>query len=124
MITKERKRVQTKLRRKYNYQTLSYANGISIIKPNAARYTHRKKDKYVVDMCVSVSRYAVYRNAHDKTEYPEIEIHLRKLVQDNEDENKWTEAAQLSGYITLEELELIYKAVKEAELEIVEVLKR
>ena len=125
MITKERKKIQAKLRKKYGYQTRSYSGGMSIIKPRAASYMFRKKDMCVVDMAVSVDRYAVRHNMKkDNKKVPEIEISLTKYeptkITGFEDKleyverEKWEEKSKLIGQISFEELELIYKAAKEA----------
>ena len=100
MITKERKAIQAKLRRKYGYETRAYNNGVSIIKPNVNPYI----DPHVtVDMAVSV----------DWRSNPDLKIEI-SLTKYHKYGDKYKEEDRIDGMISLEELELIYKAAKEA----------
>ena len=69
----------------------------------------------VVDMAVSIDGYTVRHNMKkDVKKVPEIEISLTKYEQSKSESDKWEMKNELIGQISFEELELIYKAAKEA----------
>ena len=111
MITKKRKAIQAKLRRKYGYETRNYSDGIYIIKPTVDSYVNPKYNS--VDMTVSVDRLCVVKNTNKnaKTSYPELRISLIKYDKCGDG---FKEEGEIVARITLEELELLYKATKEA----------
>lgn len=115
-MSKKRKNLQAKLRRKYNYQTnTNYDRGVMLIKPNAESYMlpHRK-DKHVVDMALYIDAYQVRRiMSGDKSKHlKELRLYLTKLRPI--DNNHWEEFDNTEIHLSFEELELLYNIAKEA----------
>lgn len=116
-MSKKRKNLQAKLRRKYNYQTSTdYGRGVMLIKPNAETYLlpHRDIDKHVVDMALYIDAYQVRRiMSGDKSKHlKELCLHLTKHRPT--ENNCWEEADKMEIYLSFEELELLYNIAKEA----------
>ena len=121
-MSKKRKNLQAKLRRKYNYQTSTDHNrGVMLIKPDAESYLlpHRT-DKHVVDMALYIDAYQVRKiMSGDKNKFrKELRLYLTKLRPIGNDH--WEEVDKTEIHLTFEELELLYKIAKEAIYDITE----
>lgn len=114
-MTKARKNLQGKLRRKFGWSTnTNYNRGTILEKQDAS--THLYHDpKYVTDLCINFRDGMIWREIV-VGDNRAVEISLTKYNV-NDDET-YTEAEALTGYISLEELEIIYKIAKEKRFEI------
>lgn|SRR5574344_35661 len=115
-MSKKRKNLQAKLRRKYNYQTsTNYNRGVMLIKPNAESYLFpHHTDKHVVDMALYVDAYQVRKiMSGDKNEHlKELRLYLTKLRPIGNDH--WEKFDKTEIHLSFEELELLYNIAKEA----------
>ena len=118
-ITKVRKRLQDKLRSRFGWKTWSQNNRFtSLIKPEAMRYYHpRRADKYTISLTIDIFDYRIKERLLGKPVYMgDLTITLTKNKQLDDGT---TEAVEhLETYLTLEELEMIYKIAKEKEMEV------
>lgn len=115
-MTKKRKSLQDRLRRKFKWKTnTNYNRGTILEKQDAL--THIYWDpKYMIDLRVNFDDFQIRREILGKDESHGIEIGLFKYHI--KDDGSYEAAERLTGYISLEELELIYKIAKEKKFEI------
>lgn len=112
MMTTTRKKLQDILRKKFKYQTNNdRGRGTTLIKPNAS-VLHYKSNDIVTDLAVNMDR-SMFRYDNGKSA---IAIYLTKYKHDKSS-NKYDKLDDLSGYISLEELELIHKIACEIKAE-------
>lgn len=118
-MSKERKNLQAKLRRKYKWSTnTDYGRGIVLEKQNASEYKDRRSnDKYVTDLYFGMSGCATRRSLSGDKNVREIQINLNKY---RERQGQHEFYASLGAMISFEELELIYNIAKAAREEIKE----
>lgn len=114
-MTKKRKSLQDKLRRKFKWKTnTNYNRGTILNKPDAL--THFYHDpKYTVDLRVNFDDYLIRREIL----YGDgrgVEIGLFKYYVNGD--GTYTAGERLTAYISMEELELIYKIAKEKRYEV------
>lgn len=115
-MTKKRKNLQDRLRRKFGWSTnTNYNRGTILEKPEASSHLNHDP-KYVTDLCVNFHDYGIRREIFEGNGRSSIEITLYKY-KINEDET-YTMTEALAGRISLDELELIYKIAKEKKFEI------
>lgn len=118
-ITKERKRLQEKLRRKFRWKTDSVANRYtSLIKPEAESYIlGERKEKYVIELSVNMMDPWIKKQLlDDKWTLGDMEIHLTR--KDLLEDGTFKPNGSIFVHLTFEELELIYKIAKKKEQEV------
>lgn len=115
-MSKIRKKLQDKLRRKYSWSTnTDHNSGAMLIKSNASSHMNARKDKYVIDLSVYISDYIARKKIHDSKkshDLREIVLYLTKCKQQSDGTFKY-DRPQLEAYLSFEELELIYNIAKE-----------
>lgn len=118
-MSKERKNLQAKLRRKYKWSTNTYyGRGVILEKQNASEHKDRRPDsKYVTDLYFGMSGCATRRSLSGDKNVREIRINLNKY---RERQGQHEFYASLGAMISFEELELIYNIAKAAREEIKE----
>lgn len=121
-MSKKRKNLQAKLRRKYKWSTnTDYGRGVVLEKRNASehkdRWLIRSNGKYVTDLYFSMSGCATRRSLSGDKNVREIQINLNKY---RERQGQHEFYASLGAMISFEELELIYNIAKAAGEEIKE----
>lgn len=118
-MSKKRKNLQAKLRRKYKWSTnTDYGRGIVLEKQNASEYKDRRSnDKYVTDLYFNMSGCATRRSLSGDKNVREIQINFNKY---RERQGQLEFYASLGTMISFEELELIYNIAKSAREEIKE----
>ena len=118
-ITDVRKRLQDKLRQKFGWKTWSQNNRFtSLIKPEAMRYSHpKRKDKHTISLTIDIFDHRIKERLLGEPAYMgDLTITLTKHKQLDDGT---TEAVEhLETYLTLEELEMIYRIAKEKEMEV------
>lgn len=114
-MTKRRKSLQDKLRRKFKWSTnTNYNRGTTLIKQNSL--THLYHDpRYAVDLSVYIDDFGIRQEILGK-DCQVITIELNKY--NVRDDGTYEHDSRLTGYIHAEELELIYKILKEKETEV------
>lgn len=118
-MSKERKNLQAKLRRKYKWSTnTDYGRGVILEKQNASKHKDRRSDgKYVTDLYFGMSGCATRKSLSGDKNVREIQINLNKY-KENQGHHEFY--ASLCAMISFEELELIYNIAKAAREEIKE----
>lgn len=118
-MSKERKNLQAKLRRKYKWSTnTDYGRGVILEKQNASEHKDRRSDgKYVTDLYFGMSGCATRKSLSGDKNVREIQINLNKY---KENRGHYEFYASLGAMISFEELELIYNIAKAAREEIKE----
>lgn len=119
-MSKERKNLQAKLRRKYKWSTnTDYGRGVILGKQNASEHKDRRSDgKYVTDLYFSMSGCATRKSLSGDKNVREIQINLNRYI---EHQGRPIEFCKCLGVmISFEELELIYNIAKAAREEIKE----
>ena len=118
-MSKERKNLQAKLRRKYKWSTnTDYGRGFVLEKQNASEHKDRwSSDEYVTDLYFSMSGCATRKSLSGGKNVREIQINLNKY---KEHQGHYEFYASLGAMISFEELELIYNIAKAAREEIKE----
>ena len=115
-MSKIRKKLQDKLRRKYSWSTnTNHNSGAMLIKPNASSHMTARKDKYVIDLSVYIDDYIAKRKLRGSKEshaWGEIVLYLTKYNQQADGTFKY-DRPQLEVRLSFEELELIYNIAKE-----------
>lgn len=115
-MTKKRKSLQDKLRRKFKWKTnTNYNRGTILNKQDALIHLFRNP-KYAVDLRINFDDFQIRREILGNDESHGIEIGLFKYYI--KDDGSYEPAERLTGYISLEELELIYKIAKEKKFEV------
>lgn len=114
-MTKRRKSLQNKLRRKFKWSTdTNYNRGTSLTKQDS--FTHLYHDpRYVVDLSIYIDDFGIRQEILGK-DCRGITIELNKYKV--RDDGSYIADTKLAGYIGYEELELIYKILKEKESEV------
>lgn len=114
-MTKARRNLQGRLRRKFGWSTnTNYNRGTILDKQDAS--THLWHDpKYVTDLRIDFNDARIWREILEGGDRG-VEISLTKYNV-NDDET-YTKVEALTGYISLAELELICKIAKEKKFEI------
>lgn len=118
-MSKERKNLQAKLRRKYKWSTnTDYGRGVVLEKQNASEHKDRRSGgKYVTDLYFSMSGCATRKSLSGDKNVSEIQINLNKY---KEHQGQHEFYASLGAMISFEELELVYNIAKAAREEIKE----
>lgn len=82
-MSKERKNLQAKLRRKYKWSTnTDYGRGVILGKQNASRHkVSRSNDEYVTDLYFSMSDFMTRRSLSGDKDVREVRIHLNKYIE-------------------------------------------
>lgn len=119
-MSKERKNLQAKLRRKYKWSTnTDYGRGVILEKQNASEHIDYRSDgKYVTDLYFCMSGCATRKSLSGDKNVREIQINLNKYKEKNQGHYEFY--ASLGAMISFEELELIYNIAKAAREEIKE----
>lgn len=114
-MTKKRKSLQDKLRRKFKWSTnTNYNRGTILIKPNASTHILHHP-KYVTDLAINIGDYQLRRDLLNGDGYG-IEISMTKY--DLCDSETYDKKETLYSYITPEELEIICKIIREKQMEV------
>lgn len=114
-MTKKRKSLQDKLRRKFGWHTnTNYNRGTILEKLGVASHTYHDP-KYVIDLHVDFDDWQIRREVLNHEEHG-VGITLYKYSINKD--GSFLRAERLTSRITLKELELIYKIAKEKEFEI------
>ena len=118
-MSKERKNLQAKLRRKYKWSTnTDSGRGVILAKQNASEHKDRRSDgKYVTDLYFGMSGCATRKSLSGDKNVREIQINLNKYKGN---QGHYEFYASLGAMISFEELELIYNIAKSAREEIKE----
>lgn len=118
-MSKERKNLQAKLRRKYKWSTnTDHGRGVLLGKQNASEHKDRRSDdKYITDLYFGMSGWATRKSLSGDKNVREIQITLNKY---KEHQGHYEFYATLWATISFEELELIYNLAKAAREEIKE----
>lgn len=118
-MSKERKNLQAKLRRKYKWSTnTDYGRGFVLEKQNVSEYKDRRSGgKYITDLYLSMSGCATRKSLSGDKNVREIQINLNKY---KENQGHYELYTSLGAMISFEELELIYNIAKAAREEIKE----
>lgn len=118
-MSRKRKNLQAKLRKKYKWSTnTDYGRGVILGKQNASEHKCRQSDgKYVTDLYVSMSGWATRKSLSGDKNVREIQMTLNKY---KEHQGQHEFYASLGAMISFEELELIYNIAKAAREEIKE----
>lgn len=121
-MSKERKNLQAKLRRKYKWSTnTDYGRGVILEKQNASEHKCRQSDgKYVTDLYFNMSGWTTRKSLSGDKNVREIQMTLNKY---KEHQGHHEFYATLWAGISFEELELIYNIAKAAREEIKEEIK-
>lgn len=121
-MSKERKNLQAKLRRKYKWSTnTDYGRGVILGKQNASEHKDRRSGgKYVTDLYFNMSGWATRKSLSGDKNVREIQMTLNKY---KEHQGHHEFYATLWATISFEELELIYNIAKAAREEIKEEIK-
>lgn len=115
-MTKKRKSLQDRLRRKFKWKTnTNYNRGTILGKQDALTHLYHNP-RYTVDLRINFDDFQIRREILGNDESHGIEIGLFKYYI--KDDGFYEAAERLTGYISLEELELIYKIAKEKEFEV------
>ena len=120
-MSKIRKNLQAKLRRKFKWSTnTDYGRGFGLEKLNASESkVPRSDDKYVTDIYFNMSDFATRKSLSGDKNVREIRLHFNKYIEHHGQHKLET---CLGVMISFEELELIYNIAKAAREEIKEEL--
>ena len=114
-MTKRRKSLQDKLRRKFKWSTnTNYNRGTTLIKQDSLTHLYHNP-RYVVDLSVYIDDFGIRQEILGK-DCRGITIELNKY--NVRDDGSYIHDTKLTGYIGAEELELIYRILKEKESEV------
>lgn len=117
-MTKKRRRLMDRLRKKFGWQTnTNYNRGTMLICPEATKYSILRPME-LHDLSVYIDDYQT-RNRLFGTNYGnDITISVTRCFYSKE-EKRYISDLTLEAHLTFEELELIYNIAKEKELEII-----
>lgn len=114
-MTKKRKSLQNKLRRKFKWSTnTNYNRGTILIKPNASTHLYHEP-RYVIDIAFDVDDYALRRRFLSGIGN-DVQLTLTKY--DIRNDGLYEQVDEITSYISLEELELICKIAREKQIEL------
>lgn len=114
-MTKARKNLQGKLRRKFGWSTNTNHNRGTILEKQDASTHLYHGPKYVTDLGINFRDGMIWREIV-VGDNRAVEINLTRYNINND--RTYTKPEALTGYISLEELELICKIAKEKKFEI------
>lgn len=105
-MSKTRKRLQDKLRRKFKWETRNnHGSGTYLIKPNAFHPLSRPGEELALDMAFYIDWTEIYHKTGN-----DISVYLTKLKKS--ENGNWDEMCTLVGCLSFEELEMIYNIAK------------
>lgn len=111
-ISKMRKKLQDKLRRKYRWSTnTDYNRGCNLIKSNAATHLLHDTNKWVIDLAICHGDMEIHESLRKKNQNHEIQLWLTKLIP--LDDGSWKTIEKTPIYFSFEEFELLYSILKE-----------
>ena len=111
-ISKARKKLQDKLRRKYHWSTnTDYNRGCNLIKSNAVTHLLRDTNKWVIDLAICHTNIRIRESLKKKKQKYEVELWLEKLTP--LDDGSWKTIERTPMYFSFEEIELLYNILKE-----------
>lgn len=111
-ISKMRKKLQDKLRRKYHWNTnTNYNRGCNLISKNAATHLLHEKNKWVIDLAICHDNLAIRDSLRNRN--PEYEIQMWLTRSKPLDDGNWKTIEQIPLYFSFEEFELLYNILKE-----------
>lgn len=117
-MTKKRRRLMDRLRKKFGWQTnTNYNRGTMLICPEATRYTRRRPAE-VRDLSFYIDDYETRNRILGNSHGNDIAISVTRCFY-SEEEQRYISDLTLEAHLTFEELELIYNIAKEKELEII-----
>lgn len=118
-MSKIRKKLQDKLRRKYHWNTnTNYNRGCNLIAKNAATHMLHEKNKWVIDLAICHDDLAIREALENKKSAFEIQLWLTKSIP--LDDSSWKTVEQTPIYFSFEEFELLYNILKEHREEVME----
>ena len=111
-MSKIRKRLQDKLRRKYHWSTnTNYNRGCNLIKQNASTHLLHEKNKWVIDLAICHDDLKISEALKNKNPQYEIQLWLTKSTP--LDNGSWKTVEETPIYFSFEEFELLYNILKE-----------
>lgn len=117
-MTKKRRRLMDRLRKKFGWKTnTNYNRGTLLICPEATRYTMRRPME-IHDLAVYIDDYETRNRLFGINHGNDIVIYVTRCFYSKE-EKRYISDLTLEAHMTFEELELIYNIAKEKELEII-----
>lgn len=111
-MSKLRKKLQDKLRRKYRWSTnTNYNRGCNLIKEGAVRHLLHKENKWVIDFAIYHDNIRIRDSLRNRN--PEYEIQMWLTRSKPLDDGNWKTIEQIPLYFSFEEFELLYNILKE-----------
>lgn len=121
-MTKERKRLMNRLRRKYQWKSdTNYGSGTTLIKADAATWLHKQIPE-ANDLSIYINDYDIRRQLMDKKHRNDITIRIHRYAL-NTKNNTWKAIETVYAFLSFDELELIYQIAKEKRNEIADEMK-
>lgn len=112
LMSKIRKKLQDKLRRKYHWNTnTNYNRGCNLIKKDAVRHLLHKENKWVIDFAICHDNIRIRDSLRNRN--PEYEIQMWLTRSKPLDDGNWKTIEQIPIYFSFEEFELLYNILKE-----------
>lgn len=116
-MTKLRKSLQDKLRRKFGWQTnTNYNRGTILIKPNACTHLYHEP-KYVIDLAINIDDWRLRRNL---VQGDKCGIEVVQTKSEFTSDRQYVNKEELVSYISVEELDLVHRIVHEKIAEIMD----